>query len=303
MKKYVWVIISGVMILAFQNCAQDVQFKQASIGELGTGVDLGTPGQSQGEQFKVIFNSEAAPLDMVWVIDNSGSMSEEAALVRRNFSAFLTELNKNTNFRLALISATEAMNRNYGVTLPNGFDPANHLQISQTVGSTNGPQILLNNFSTLSQFLRMDSKKILVFVTDDNSNTKADQVLNSLVGQGWSSNDVSVSAFIGLGAAQSKCQASTGTQYQTLASQTGGKTYNICDADWTAHFNDLLNVSVLKAVRRFTLTKVAAPKEVLEVKVDGQTLSKADYALKGNILTLNDGVNLHENSMVDIQYK
>lgn len=321
MKRSALLFVSAVLIVMFQNCAQNVAFKPQEASSLGDGsgsvVDPAGPGNGDDtsvpgspsasekesvEQFKVTFNSEAAPLDMLWVIDNSGSMTQEAALVRKNFDAFLTTLNKSTNFRLLLIS--QQATSGTGVSIPSSFDPNTHKQINYLVGSTNGTQILVDKLKTLpAGFLRQDSKKIVVFVTDDNSSISSSTFLNSLMAQqAWSAKDISVSSFIALDAATSPCLARVGTVYKDLAAQTGGRTYNICSADWSAHFSDLMNTSVSKAVRRFTLG-VEAIKSVVEVKVDGVVLDKTAYSLSGKALTLADGVSLAENSMVSVVYK
>lgn len=317
--------VGAVLIVMFQNCAQNVNFKTEDAVALGSAsgdasavspdstssngdnsaAQPSTPSASEkesSEQFKVMFNSEAAPLDMIWVIDNSGSMNEEAALVRKNFDAFLTALNKSTNFRLLLVSQQGTSGT--AVSIPSSFDSATHKQINQRVESNDGPQLLLNNLKALpAGFLREDSKKIVVFVTDDNSSLASTTFMTNLIAQQkWSAKDVSVSSFIGIDKATSPCMYKEGVVYKDLAKQTSGRTYNICMQDWSANFNDLINVSVSKAVRRFTLA-VDTVKSVVEVKVDGVVLDKSAYSISGKSLTLADGVSLAENSMVSIVYK
>jgi hypothetical protein len=327
MKRSVILFVSAVMIVMFQNCAQqNVDFNSKALESLSDG--SGTPdGSGSGdnsngddsanagsptapssnpefnEQFKVSYSNESAPLDMIWVIDNSGSMNEEAAAVRKNFDAFLTALNKNTDFRLLLVSSAEGSTN--GVSIPSSFSAETHRQIVQKIGSLDGPSILVNKLKALpAGFLRANSKKIVVFVTDDNSNTSAASFLAALVAnQNWSEKDVSVSSFIGLSKALSPCMAAEGVVYKTLASQTNGKNYNICQADWSSYFSDLINVSVAKAVRRFSVAAAADIKEVVEVKVDGMILDKSLYSVAGKVLTLSDSVGLAESSQVNLRYK
>jgi hypothetical protein len=326
MKRSVMLFVGAVMIVMFQNCAQqNVDFNSKALESLsdgsaspnGSGADTSggddsanaggpsVPSSSPefNEQFKVSYNNESAPLDMIWVIDNSGSMNEEAAAVRKNFDAFLTALNKNTDFRLLLVSSAEGSTN--GVSIPSSFSADTHKQIVQKIGSLDGPSILVSKLKALpAGFLRANSKKIIVFVTDDNSNTSAASFLAALVAnQSWSEKDVSVSSFIGLSKALSPCMAAEGVVYKTLASQTNGKNYNICQADWSSYFSDLINVSVAKAVRRFSVAAAADIKEVVEVKVDGVVLDKSLYSVAGKTLTLSDSVSLAENSQVSLRYK
>lgn len=323
LKRSSLLFVGACLIVMFQNCAQNVAFKpedtlsmSSSSGDpnavspdsTSSGNDASQPGvpavseKENNETFKVMFNSEAAPLDMIWVIDNSGSMNEEAALVRKNFDAFLTALNKSTNFRLLLVS--QQGNSGTSVSIPSSFDSATHKQINQRVESKDGPQVLLNQLKVLpAGFLRDDSKKIVVFVTDDNSSLASASFMSSLVAQQkWSAKDVSVSSFIGLDKASSPCMDKEGVVYKELATSTGGRNYNICLQDWSAHFNDLINASVSKAVRRFTLG-VEVVKSISAVKVNGMALDKSAYSVSGKVVTLADGVNLPENSMVSVDYK
>jgi len=322
MKKLTLFLAAAALVLVYQNCS-NVSFTpddSMSLGSAGTGSSADSsggddsaqpvptppvlmPNGDMSEQFKVTFNSESAPLDMIWVIDNSGSMDEEAALVRKNFDAFLTTLNKSTNFRLLLVS--QKGTNGTSVNIPSSFDATTHKQIDFYIGSNDGPDKLLAELKKLpAGFLRQNSKKIVVFVTDDNAFVlAANGFMTSLLSQqGWQAKDVSVSSFIGLGAAQSPCQAATGTDYMTYASQTGGRTYNICMQDWSANFGDLVMTSVSKAVRRFTLGAPSVT-SIIEVKVDGVALPKTSYSLSGKVLTLADSVSLGENSMVAVTYR
>jgi len=330
MKKFGLLFLVSLLAIVLPNCSPKVAFKQQSddttLGSTGdngnsAGDDGSLPGPTPDpgndnstagsgeftEQFKVSFNSESAPLDMFWVIDNSGSMNEEAALVRSNFEAFLTELNKSTNFRFLLLSLENVLNLGLlnGVSIPAGFDPNTHYQINQFVDSRNGPQLLLSALgSAPAGFLRSNSKKIIVFVTDDNSQLPATDFMNSLTtSRGWSAKDVSVFSFIGQSRQLSPCMAAEGVVYKDLAAQTGGKTYNICNTNWSTYFSDLTTGSVSKAVRRFSLTLAGSVSQILEVKVDGQAISSGSYSLSGKTLTLADSVNLAENSQVVVRYK
>lgn len=319
MRKQEVLLLFFLLVPLFQNCAQKVGFKTEGGATLDSqGGDPGndpslpvatpTPAADSGsgsiESFKVTYSKEAAPLDMIWVIDNSGSMTEEAERVRNNFSAFLTSLNTSTNFRLLLVSATAQMS-NAGVTLPANFDPNTHLQVQRYISSTDGPRVLLETLQSQvpTGFLRSDSKKVIVFVTDDAPSMLARDFFSSLeTQQHWPLQDVSVSAFIGLGKDQSPCQDNTGSEYMAMASQTLGRTYNICAQDWSSHFSNLINVSVAKASRRFTL-QGASVSQILEITVNGAPVASSLYSLSGKVVTLADSVDLPENAEVRIRYK
>lgn len=314
MKRSTLLFVGAVMIVSFQNCAQNVNFQSESALKINSSGDPSlpeetlptpTPNSTAGaevtENFKVAFNSESAPLDMIWVIDNSGSMKEEIDSVRKNFNTFLDTLNKNTNFKMLLISAQGTSG--FSISIPAKYDPKNHKQVNRSVGSNNGPQILLDELNKLPpDFLRMDSKKIVVFVTDDNSSLSSNTVLTNLQSQqGWSAQDISVTSFIGIDTSVSKCAARPGAVYKDLATATQGKFYNICNTDWSSYFADLTNVSVSKAIRRFVLKDNA--RDILEVKINGMILAKDLYTVDGKAVTLSDQVVLVENAEVQVRYK
>lgn len=289
--KKLMVGISLLAVLLFQNCAEPVAFQEEAL-------KLSSVGPSS-ETFKVNFVQNTT-LDMVWVIDNSGSMDVEAAIVRNNLPNFLSVLGQKTNFRFLLISN----NTTYGASLPAGLPESNYRYLNVTTDSYNSPEILLTYLKQPEQinFFRANSQKVVVFVTDDNSTISAQNFLDGLTGSlGWPLSQVMVSSFTGLGFAESSCQWATGTNYSLLAQMTGGRAYNICAADWTPHFSDLLNKSISQAQRRFTF-KSSAMKEILSVTVDGQPIDVSQYFIEGSNLVLQDNVFLTQNSTVTVTY-
>lgn len=114
-----------------------------SSGDVAKGPQL--PGEKQ-ETFQL--ETRSGQLDVVWLIDNSGSMIEEAEQVRRNFVKFLDYPSK-IDMKLALISAKEigsgtvsnpgfpgGVVSDIGVTLP-ADSSKGHIQLDLSVGSTN----------------------------------------------------------------------------------------------------------------------------------------------------------------------
>ena len=98
-----------------------------------------TPGTTT-ETFSITTNQ--GMIDMVWVIDNSGSMKEEAAAVRTNFSQFLTSVQSRTDMKIALISEREdslssisSAAGSTGVTLPDQFIAQGGIQVDSWIGS------------------------------------------------------------------------------------------------------------------------------------------------------------------------
>ena len=85
---------------------------------------------------------KSGKLDIIWTIDNSGSMSEEAAQVRVNFKKFIDSLGSSTDLRLSLISASAppvvvAGLPDTSVTLDSSALSQGHFQLNVPVASTN----------------------------------------------------------------------------------------------------------------------------------------------------------------------
>ena len=111
-------------------------------------------------------------VDVVWWIDTSGSMSQEAKYLNQNINAFAQFIaGANIDYRMILVG------NGFGICVqpplggPGCTDGPNFHHVKQTIGSTNGPNILVTNYAKWGQFLRPDASKNIVAVTDDNQST------------------------------------------------------------------------------------------------------------------------------------
>ncbi len=118
-------------ILIFSACANSNSFN----GKQKSGAEATPPPNSSGDQKSKIdigegetiteeFNLEQAggKLDLIWVIDNSGSMQNEIEQVERNFLNFATSLKQNLDLKLTLISAYESSGKsNFPIRPPNNL--------------------------------------------------------------------------------------------------------------------------------------------------------------------------------------
>lgn len=255
------------------------------------------------ESFSISATKTMKPLDMVWVVDNSGSMNEEAANVRVNLTAFINALDKSSDMKFMLLSKQGTTGTS--VALPSGLDATRFVQYNKSIGSTDGPAQLISqlnfNISSGIPFFRADSKKIIVFVTDDNSAMTAADFTANLAKAGVASGQAAIFSFIGLGSTVSKCQAKTGVVYQTLATQTGSQVYNICDLDWSKHFADLKTDVLTKLGRSFTMKDTMVAK-IVKVEVDGVAIDASKYSLSNGVLLLADDVTMTETSSVKVSY-
>lgn len=121
---------------------------------------------------------EPIPVDIIIAIDNSGSMSEEAAEVRANINTFAEIIAASgLDYRVVLIS-TPAGSRGVCVPPPLGSGAPDCisgpdgrlLALHVTVASRNAPDIVLAQYPMYRDFLRPEAAKVFIWITDDESN-------------------------------------------------------------------------------------------------------------------------------------
>lgn len=253
-------------------------------------------------------------LDLVWVIDNSGSMTQEIAHVRSNLDRFTNSISTQSNLKMALISAPSG---SLGLALRTD-DPNRFFQINQSVSSTNALRLTASAFcenangacsmfsssglnGKLTSFLRPNSKKVFVVVTDDESEIDP-ELFSAAFRQTFPSQEMALFGFIGLGASESPCQARTGARYKKLALDTKGETFNICDQDWTPTFSRLA-ANVLSLVAPVVPLKHPANQvEIIHVILDGQPLDQSQYQVSSSGILINVDL-LQPNRVYQVQVR
>ncbi len=194
-----------------------------------------------------------APVDIIWVVDSSGSMDDEAAAVQNalnDFSSYIAS--QSIDYHVILIGDPGAMS----VPPPLGGGPR-FLQVNQSVASHNALELAVTTYPQYQSFLRPDAKRHFVIVTDDESDWSASQFNNGLAGlsspgfpDGYTMHSICsestviftpppplppingpCSGGLGLGGA-----AGVGQTYIDITNNTGGVWKSICTSDWTPIF-------------------------------------------------------------------
>lgn len=267
--------------------------------------------------------SSSGKVDMIWAIDNSGSMDEEVAQVRSNFKKFLDSLAGNTDTHVALLSSAKG---SLGIDAAAIVKGSNVKQISEEVGSNNALAMIASSLGkgfgsensldvmghnrrysggqsvravagSLASFPRSGAKLVIVIVTDDNAEgvdesnfleaLKADQPLSA----------PTVFSFSGLSSSPAHCEiADEGLAYQELASKTGGEVFDICSGDWSENFKKL-GKQVAQLVSTSFKLKTADAVGVVKVEVDGVELPAKAYKFE------NGKVSIVDSSMVSAEAK
>ena len=205
-----------------------------------------------------VAETRSAPADIIFVIDNSGSMDEEAAQVQMRLNGFVSAIGSAGIDDYHVIMLTQ-----FGfVSVPDplGSDPMRYRFVDTNVQSTDSFERLLEQFPMFSDFLRPEAVTHVVFVTDDESQMSAPAFQGSFesalghpfVGHAIASPPGSthmecpfpgfclplMNGCTGPGGAA----ADNGAKYWELAEATGGTQLSICAEDWATLFDQLLTV-------------------------------------------------------------
>jgi hypothetical protein len=190
-----------------------------------------------------------APIDIIYVVDSSGSMSNEAERVQENMNDFSIALGSlSLDYRVVMITTSSYVS----VPPPLGGSDR-YMLIDRPVSSNEPLQALLDEFSVYSSFLRRSAITHFVAVTDDESDvTAADfrtQMERNLMRNFTLHAIASEMATPSFTNPDGACQvssgfppegaASPGIQYYDLARMTGGLTFSICtpSEEWAMLFS------------------------------------------------------------------
>lgn len=216
-------------------------------------------------------------VDIIWVVDASGSMLDEQMKIGANLTQFADKITKaNIDVRIVMMTTTAAIPVICPVTPPDPLtgtalagDPR-YKFIDSSVDSNNALEIATGNFAMYQSFLRPDAATHLVVVTDDESRYKglatpdaraqtfhAD--MQQLLGHDFIQHTISsdgptpcndpncmpdantgICVFVMLGCGA----AAPGATYYALATMTKGLTASICEGDWNPIF-DRLSAAVI----------------------------------------------------------
>ena len=185
-----------------------------------------------------------AAVDIVWVIDGSGSMSDEQAAIQKNIASFAASIGgAGLDHHVVMVAKDDVAS---GTSL--GSDATHYKHVSANVGSHDALPKLIDTYPQYSSFLRPGATLHFVIVTDDESNMKAADfqmqmkalankafVVHSIV-----SESVSGHACTGACGIPLICgAASPGLEYLALSDATGGQKSSICVSDWSTIFEPL----------------------------------------------------------------
>ena len=183
------------------------------------------------------FTAEQAfvPVDIIWIVDSSGSMENEAMRVQENLNAFSSAMDAvDLDYRVVMITTSSFVS----VPPPLGTGPRYRL-LDRGVDSHESLQALLDEFPRYGDFLRAAATTHFVVVTDDESELDADEFhtrMEGLLGHPFTFHSI---ASEDDGGDACPGAADVGRQYDQLSDMTGGLFLSVCTEDWAMVFDSL----------------------------------------------------------------
>lgn len=111
------------------------------------------------------------PADIVWVIDSSGSMSNEAALVQEHMNDFADRFSSSdVDAQIIVVTPSSFVN----VPPPLGTDEERFFQVSRSVSSSAALRALLDTYDSYGERLRPNAIVHFIAVTDDESSLRGE---------------------------------------------------------------------------------------------------------------------------------
>ncbi|MBM4375436.1 MAG: VWA domain-containing protein [Deltaproteobacteria bacterium] len=255
-----------------------------------------------------------APVDIVFAVDTSSSMSAEIAQVKANINgSFADVLGQGAlDYRLVMLATKGTDSLAVCVAPPLGGPNCGsnlplYRMVPQTVGSTNALSLLLSTYDSenpqhsWSGFLRKEATKTFIVVTDDDSAMSASAFDTALlakapVGMFGDANQRKYVFYGIIGIDKNnpaqKCATAfkNGLVYQSLVALTKGSQFSECEADYGPIFKAIADNVVSKLSCEYSLPKndpngQAIDAEKVSVKlVDGMnfktTFPRVDDASK-----------------------
>ena len=262
---------------------------------------------------------EIPVLDVLWVIDNSGSMNQFQTSLSTNISSFMTAFAQTgADYNMAVITTDRWMiSPILTPQTPNVEQELGNLVIQGTYGSgmEKGIEMSYRALSSStsagagSAFYREDATLVVIYVSDEQdwSNPGWSHYLN------FFDNIKPTGQFVPYGVISDVpggCQYTTfnghvrslqpGLGYWDLIDHYGGAWYSICATDWGVQLQDL--AGEVTGRRMFGLEEPDPIVSTIEVYVNGQSSSMWEYDQSSNSVVFAEGHVPEEGQTIQIDY-
>ena len=242
------------------------------------GTDLKCPVKTHCDYFTMGVNTR--PVDIVWVIDQSGSMGGEINSVRNNMNLFASYISKaKVDYRVILVASRYYDKDNHQVCIPqplagpNCADSARFKQIDQHVDSHDALARLVQYIGTIEKHMRTGSVRRFVAVTDDDAKTVGATAFHAMLKTRPGYSDYKFHSIVAL--KDKGCAADDGKHYIALSNLTGGLKAHICSAAWSTLFSQLAQEASTATSK--LLLKKTPKKGTIKVTINGKPTKEGTH--------------------------
>jgi hypothetical protein len=257
---------------------------------------------------------EVSVLDILWVVDDSGSMSRFQSNLSSNIGSFVTAfVAAGADYRMAVITTSDSQIGHIidtNTALPSGAIALEVLVGVHGHGMEKGLEmsyLALSNSGSAGpggSFFRTDASLIVIYVSDEpdfSPGVWSDYV--TFFDQLKPSGNFVPLAVIGDhpgGCSLGSTSAQYGAGYWDLVNYYGGSWYSICAQDWGAQLQAI--GSQIAGMRSYMLDHSDPIVETITVLVNGQLVSEWTYNQTTNEVIFNDGFIPDEGQTIEISY-
>ena len=267
------------------------------------------------EYYSDVYIQEEIPvLDVLWVVDDSGSMSRHQTNLASNINLFVNVfMSSGADYHMAVITTSDSQIGS--VITSSDPDPSAALAQQVMVGITGSglERGLVMSYLALSSstsagpgssFFRNDSSLVVIYVSDEPDFSAASwysyvMFFDSLKPAG---------KFIPYGVIGDKpagctvgpINAQYGGGYWDLIDYYGGDWYSICATDWGDQLQDV--AENITSRRIFDLSNSDPVEETIEVRINGQIVSEWTYDATGNSIQFDSDHLPEPGSTIEINY-
>ncbi len=229
--------------------------------------------------------------DILWVIDNSGSMRRFQNLLRDNMRNFVAQLTASgdVDFRMGFITTDWHRLVGYAYidnSTQNPSAAAAAIVGGIGVGGSAHEQGLaevhyaLEYFRDNNEFMRQDAELVIIYVSDEPDNSPFPHTYYENRYPHYKPIE-KIKAYAVIGDYANGCTytfgnfaigAQFGAGYYEIVNYFGGQWYSICDIDWATNMANLASDIAVRS--QFYLTKPDPIEQTIEVYVNGQITSQ-----------------------------
>ena len=268
--------------------------------------------------FTDVWLQEEIPiLDVLWVIDNSGSMGPFQAHLSTNIVSFMNVFSTSgADYHMAVITTdTEAFSEVVTPLTPNSINVLANLVMTGTWGQGIERGIAMAQASLISPmyagpggvFFRADAILVIIFVSDepDFSNLWSDYIpffdaikpAGKFIPYGVIGDVPGGCVYTGNGQRRNLVG---GLGYWDLINHYSGSWYSICAPDWGIQLQDL--AGEVTSTEAFLLSETDPIEDTIAVNINGQASTEWVYDYASNSVRFNDGYTPTEGQSIVIEY-